>query len=620
MTMPHARTRSSDRPPSRRRIGALLAVVVAVALPHVGSSATAADMIDVDVSDAPVVGGISGWWTEAEALAAATRVDGPIREDTTWTAVGGPYLVDSAIEVRSTATLTVEAGTSVLLSDGGELRVLGHVDLVGTRADPVLVRGIGSGPGLPGHARLLTTPTNPGPTPMVTLDHVLVENTYSTVSLDSGFVSMHDTRFIGPVRPTYSYGVSRISPSGFTDEPLLDHVEMSSQPYLQLPARNLRVTDSRFRARSDETGSLLTVWAGASITNSSFTASATGSVVCACYDLGGSAPDDLDLRENYWHTTDDSEIERLIVDHDDYESLDGTIAYRPWLAAEPTGALFPPALMSSPTTRTSGPGAVTVSWLPAASDGGSPVTGYRLRTWSGESLLSERELPSGRPETIVDRLTPGVGYRFSVQSLNALGASAWSWASPTTVVLDRPAPPAQVSVARGDGEASVTWQAPPDNGGAPVTSYVVSRSPGRVAGEPSTTVVPTSDPLRLRVPDLVNGSTYSFTVAASNEVGTSEPSTAAAVVPAGVPRPVARPVAAVSGQRVVLRWKPANPNGSPLLRYEVSGGARPSRTSPGVRTLSFKRMRPGRYSFRVRSVNAVGASALSPPLQVRVRR
>lgn len=79
-----------------------------------------------------------------------------------------------------------------------------------------------------------------------------------------------------------------------------------------------------------------------------------------------------------------------------------------------------------------------------------------------------------------------------------------------------PGAPTGVSAVAGAGQATVSWTAPASNGGAAITSYTVTASPGGL----TVTTAGTS----ATVTGLTNGTTYTFTVTATNSAGTSSAS------------------------------------------------------------------------------------------------
>ncbi len=84
-----------------------------------------------------------------------------------------------------------------------------------------------------------------------------------------------------------------------------------------------------------------------------------------------------------------------------------------------------------------------------------------------------------------------------------------------------PSAPINVQVTAGDGEAIVSFAAPESDGGSPIKSYFVISNPGVI------TLVATGTSSPITVTGLTKGTVYTFTVMATNEVGTgpaSEPS------------------------------------------------------------------------------------------------
>ena len=80
----------------------------------------------------------------------------------------------------------------------------------------------------------------------------------------------------------------------------------------------------------------------------------------------------------------------------------------------------------------------------------------------------------------------------------------------------------------GDAEATVAFTAPTNNGGAAISSFMVTSNPDGI------TATGTSSPITIF--GLTNGRSYTFTVTATNSGGTSTPSTAStSVTPSAIP-------------------------------------------------------------------------------------
>jgi hypothetical protein len=98
--------------------------------------------------------------------------------------------------------------------------------------------------------------------------------------------------------------------------------------------------------------------------------------------------------------------------------------------------------------------------------------------------------------------------------------------------LSAPSAPTGVTASPGDGSATVSWTAP-NNGGSPITSYTVTPYQGSTALTPTAVAGnATSTPIS----GLTNGTSYTFTVTATNSVGASpESAPSNPVTPAPAP-------------------------------------------------------------------------------------
>ncbi|MFW3172805.1 fibronectin type III domain-containing protein [Geodermatophilus sp. CPCC 206100] len=256
-------------------------------------------------------------------------------------------------------------------------------------------------------------------------------------------------------------------------------------------------------------------------------------------------------------------------------------------------------------TAAPGDGQVTLSWTAAPSHG-SPVTGYTVATTPGGATVST----PGSTTATVTGLTNGTSYDFTVTATNAVGTGPAS--QPATAVPQpaaaAPGAPGTVTAVRGDGQATVTWAAATANGSA-VTGYTVTASPG---GATATTTGARS----VVVPGLTNGTAHTFTVRASNAVGTGPASAASnPVTPAGRPGAPGSVTAVPGNRSATVTWTPGAANGSAVTGYTVTaspGGATAATT--GATSATVAGLSNGTaYTFTVRAQNAVGTGAASAP-------
>ena len=135
-----------------------------------------------------------------------------------------------------------------------------------------------------------------------------------------------------------------------------------------------------------------------------------------------------------------------------------------------------------------GNSAATVSWTAPSNDGGSPITGYRVRALEGGVYEASATCtaPCGKLTllNVTDgHLVNGTRYEFQVLATNANGNSPWSALS-ASIVVGAPTLPKNVSAIAGDSSATVYWTPSSKANGSPITNYrVFAEANGSVAAE-----------------------------------------------------------------------------------------------------------------------------------------
>ena len=166
----------------------------------------------------------------------------------------------------------------------------------------------------------------------------------------------------------------------------------------------------------------------------------------------------------------------------------------------------------------------------APASNGSPITGYRLYDSNGAKIAD-------CPNTVceVNGLRTGQQYSFAVSAVNEQGESARTTSNEITPtgVPDRPGGP---SVTPGDGELTMTWDAP-NNNGSPITGYTVYAT--AATGQRTCT---TNGERTCTISGLVNDQNYTVTVVATNANGNSQASPGVSGTPKATRRGPDQPV------------------------------------------------------------------------------
>src|SRR4029079_2668050 len=126
---------------------------------------------------------------------------------------------------------------------------------------------------------------------------------------------------------------------------------------------------------------------------------------------------------------------------------------------------------AAPTTVAALPanGQVSVSFTAPA----GPVESYTVTASPGGASATGTASP-----IVVGALTNGSSYTFTVHATNASGDGPESAASDAVTPAGPPGAPTAPSAVPGDGQATVSFAAPSSTGGAPVSYYTATASPG----------------------------------------------------------------------------------------------------------------------------------------------
>jgi len=166
---------------------------------------------------------------------------------------------------------------------------------------------------------------------------------------------------------------------------------------------------------------------------------------------------------------------------------------------------------------TGGPQSANVTWMPPMNDGGVPITEYQIVSNPANSTV----MLWVNSTTPLNAIVPSLWnvkqtYDFTVTAMNSVG-----WGTPATVTQisvkpNRPDPPVNLQVKASFTGAAISFLAPPNDGGSPITSYFAVSDP------PTGNYSDMNSPIYFK--DLDNTLNYTFVVYAVNAFGVSDPS------------------------------------------------------------------------------------------------
>ncbi len=269
---------------------------------------------------------------------------------------------------------------------------------------------------------------------------------------------------------------------------------------------------------------------------------------------------------------------------------------------------------------------IELSWTAPSNNGGKPITGYFIRRKiSGNNWVTVRYNTGSSVTTFVERgLQPGTSRTYRVHARNADGygfpSNEASTTTPRTTVPSKPF--GFAATALSPTEIKLSWNAPSDNGGEPITGYQLEVS---TDGGGSWVIlvndVGIPNPLSYSDSGLKGGTTYHYRVRALNKVGQSPPSIVANATTSAATKPGGVGLITISGlstTEIKLSWDaPSDNGGSPITGYRIDVSAN---GGSNWTTLTFVDPGPATYynhtgltagtrrHYRVFAINTVGQS------------
>jgi hypothetical protein len=282
-------------------------------------------------------------------------------------------------------------------------------------------------------------------------------------------------------------------------------------------------------------------------------------------------------------------------------------------------APLPPTVPDAPTGVVATPGdrQASVAFQPPARDGFSSILDYTVYAFPGGATATGAASPID-----VSGLQNGLEYIFTVKARNAVGFSSPSAASAPVIPLGLPEPPTNISAYSSGASVVVTFSAPTNTGGLPITKYTVN-----VYLSSNNTLVQTVEgPATLFIissSSLIVGSEHYVKIVATTSKGSSVESAAStAFIPVTTPSAPTNLVEQnKTSSSVDIAFTAGSDGGSAITNYQYStnNGFTYTSLSPTDTTspIAISGLAAATaYSIKIRAINAVGVGAESTTLSI----
>ena len=304
--------------------------------------------------------------------------------------------------------------------------------------------------------------------------------------------------------------------------------------------------------------------------------------------------------------------------------------WSPWsdVVSGTTNGRTIPGPITGLTATVASPSMVNLSWT-AGDDGGSAITGYDIIVYQGADFnapLFTRTAEASATSYSVTGLSAATQYTFIVRAKNSIGTNK-GFVNQRVTTADATVPGAIGSlsaIVAGPSTVNLSWTAPVETGGRPITGYDILVYQGADFNAPLFTRTAEASATSYSVTGLSAATQYTFIVRAKNSIGTNKgfvnqrATTAAVTAPAA---PTGLTATAPGPTKIKLTWTaPTDNGGAAITGYKIESRLR-SETSfstlvPDTKTTKTDTTHTGlapstQRFYRVRAINSEGPGAPS---------
>ena len=274
------------------------------------------------------------------------------------------------------------------------------------------------------------------------------------------------------------------------------------------------------------------------------------------------------------------------------------------------------------TNAAAGARSAVITWTAPASDGGSPITLYTITSTPGNITATSSTVTP----TTVSGLSDNTSYTFVIKATNSAGDSLDSDPSSSITTFNLPGVPTGLTATSSTGAISLTWVAPTNTGGTPITGYNIYDASGNIYNSSTnafvsdTGSITTTSNLSINITGLTDGSTYAFSIKAVNLAGLSSAVSFASIT-LGLPTAPLNFSGVSANTQITFSWQvPTSNGGSPITGYKIADSTDAivyDGTGNTAITTTITGLTNGTsYIYKISALNSRGASSYSAPITI----